>query len=610
MLKSVVLLTLSASFTACSLGQLPQPSATNTAPPTETFQPTMTVTSSPTPRALLASTPTLASIGQVQPIPRGLVYLGDRKTLALGFNMEAGGSIGSLLYNGRELVDRTDFGRYIQLSFYDGSDVYGDWNDPSDIFGWNPIQAGDKDWFGAKVLEYRTDHESVYIKAIGKEWGHTDEDSDVVFETWAWQRAGYFEVHLRGTHTGTDTHALASQEFPAAYFATSLTHEYSYFGDAPFTGAPIEEARLVGGPVVCPPVVPTENWAAFGTAEGLGLILAVPPQAYLSSDWLLCLLSHVTPAVGYISPLAQFDVPPGSVREETIYLIPGLIEEGRGIVYDLIPHTAWTFDLNSLEGWRATAEKASVENGVLTTSLSPDSHLTSFANLHIPGVIASVTMRARTKERNADICLHFITTSDPYWDTNKVACASIAPGELETHTFDLHANPVWTDGMITQLRLSASHSTMVDIDSIAANIMGYAWEFDSVGDTEGWIIWNQLEAMEARDGSLLIRSTGNDPYMGSPAVSVDASVLRTIELRMKIAAGYTAQIFFTTELDSVFDEAKSLVFTPLADGDFHAYTLDMSSVNPWQGSITQIRLDPTDQPSAVEIDYIRIVERP
>jgi hypothetical protein len=557
---------------------------------------------------MITSTPKLAPIGRIQPIPHGIVFLGDKKTLALGFNMDAGGSIGSLLYNGRELVDRTDFGRYIQLSFYDGNDVYGDWNDPSDIFGWNPIQAGDKDWFGAKVLEYRTDNESLYIKAIGKEWGHSDEDSDVIFETWAWLRAGYFEVHLRGTHTGTDTHALTSQEFPAAYFATSITHEYSYFGDAPFTGAPIEEVRLVGGPAVCPPVVPTENWAAFGTTDGLGLILAVAPQPYLTSNWLLCLLAHVTPAVGYISPLAQFDVPPGSVREETVYLVPGPIAEGRSIVYDLIPHTNWTFDLNSLEGWRGLSENATVENGVLTTNLSPDSHLSSIANLHISGVIASVALRARTRESNSEICLHFMTTADLYPDSNKVACVSIYSGDFQTHTFDLRGNPAWIDGIITQLGLSAATSTVVDIDSIVVNMRGYAWEFESGGDTEGWTAWNQLEAMETRDGSLLMHSTGDDPYLGSPAVSIDANMLASIEIRMKITAGYSSQIFFTTASDSEFDEAKSIVFTPIADGDFHTYTLDMSSVNPWHGQITQIRLDPTDQPSALEIDYIRIVE--
>jgi hypothetical protein len=307
----------------------------------------------------------LAPIGTIQPIPEGFVYLGDPEQFALGFNMSAGGSIGSLLYNGRELVDHTDLGRYIQLSFYDGNDTYGDWNDPSDTYGWNPEQAGDKAWFGATVLEYRISGEGIYIKAIGKEWGQIDEDSDVIFETWAWQRAGYFEVHLQGTHVGTDTHALTGQEFPAAYFATSLTHEFGYFGDTPFTSAPIEELNLLGGPVVCSPTVPTENWAAFGTADGLGLILAVPPQPYLSSDWLLCLLAHVTPAVGYISPLAYFDVPPGAVREETIYLIPGPIDSGRAIVYDLIPHTTWTFDLNSTEGWTSNSTSVSVIEGIL-----------------------------------------------------------------------------------------------------------------------------------------------------------------------------------------------------------------------------------------------------
>ncbi len=572
--------------------------------------PTPTNTALPgIPKPAPPATPTLGPIGEIQPIPGGLAYLGDKKTLALGFNMDAGGSIGSLLYNGRELVDRSDLGRYIQLSFYDGNDTYGDWNQPSYVYGWNPEQAGDKDAFGAKVLEYRSGDKTIYIKALGKEWGHSDEDSDVIFETWAWQRAGYFEVHLRGTHTGTDTHTKAEQEFPAAYFATSLTHEFGYFGDAPFTGQSIEEAHFVGGPVLCPPTTPTENWAAFGTADGIGLILAVPPQPYLKPQWAVCLLAHVTPAVGYISPIALFDVPLAAVREETIYLIPGPIDSGRAIVYDLMPHTSWTFDLGSAEGWSSSSVPAvNVTNGILTARLSPAGMLTSHPDLHIYGAVApTVTLNAHSSDVAADVCLHFITASDPDWDASKAACVLVTPGAPQTYTFALGMNPSWKDGIVTRLGLDASKPISVEIDSLAVNANGYAWEFELDGDTEGWFAWNQMTSLQAGKGLLLTQSTGSDPYMGSPGIAADAKELSRIEIRMKVSAGNVAQLFFVTDSDSQTDETKSLPFAVAADGQFHTYTLDMSAVPSWNGTIQQIRFDPIDTQSIVEIDYIRLI---
>jgi hypothetical protein len=537
------------------------------------------------------------------------VYLGDKQALALGFNMDAGGSIASLLYNGRELVDRTDLGRYIQLSFYDGNDTYGDWNQPGYVYGWNPEQAGDKDNFGAKVLEYRSGDAALYIKALGKEWGHSNEDSDVIFETWAWQRAGYFEVHLRGTHTGTDTHAKAEQEFPATYFATSLTHEFGYFGDAPFTGQPVEQVHFVGGPVLCPPTIPTENWAAFGRADRTGLILAVPPQPYLKPDWAVCLLAHVTPAVGYISPIAVFDVPPGAVREETIYLIPGPIEAGRAIVYDLIPHTTWRFDLGSAEGWSSSSAPAvSVTKGVLTASLSSTGSLTSQAGLHFYGAVArTVTMNARSRDSAGDVCLHFMTAADPAWDADKSSCVLVTPAALQTYTFDLGADPAWRDGLVTRLALSASRPVTLEIDSLEVNLNGYAWEFQADGDTEGWVAWNQMASLQAGGGLLLARSVGSDPYMGSPGIAADAGKLSRVEIRMKVSAGSVAQLFFVTDTEAQTDEAKSLAFPVSADGQFHIYTLDMSAVPSWKGTIRQLRFDPTDAASEVEIDYIRLI---
>jgi hypothetical protein len=600
-----------------STSEQPQASYTIPAPPrTKLPSQTPTPTSSPTP----IPTATLGPLGEIQPIPDGYVYLGDKDSLALGFNMKAGGAIGSLLINGRDVVDDTDYGRYIQLSFYDGNDHYGALgDDPYGDWGWNPIQSGSKaggsSIVGAKVLEFRMGDGVIYIKSLGKEWGQIDQDSDVVFETWAWLRDVYFEIYTRSTHTGSDSHGLSSQEFPAAYFETSLTHEYGYFGDAPFTGAPIEELHQVAnegeyaGQGNCPYVYPTENWAAFGDADGFGLILASPPQTYLLPDWAMCLL-YDQPRVGYISPLAYFAIPPQAVRESTYYLIPGDIREARSIVYDLIPHASWNFNLNSAEGWSSSAASLEVSDGVLKVNLSSEDYLSSRGDLLISGSIADgVSMNARMQEGEGEVCLEFITTSDAAWNQEKSKCLTVAGGDFQIYQFGMNDNPDWYGNLITQIRLTALTPLQLEVDSLQVDQNGYAWEFEKRGINEGWSAWSDLNRFDVEGGRLVTQSTGDDPYMGSPAgLRINADELRTIYIRMKISAGNIAQVFFVTDGDPEYDEAKSLVFTPTADGEFHTYSLDISTVAGWRGKVIQLRLDPTDQPSEIEIDYIRVVQ--
>jgi hypothetical protein len=135
---------------------------------------------------------------------------------------------------------------------------------------------------------------------------------------------------------------------------------------------------------------------------------------------------------------------------------------------------------------------------------------------------------------------------------------------------------------------------------------GLAWEFDDSGDTEGWEAWNQLAPLQVSNGRLFTESSGDDPYMGSSKFAIDAAALSRIEINMKVSAGVAAQLFFITNADSNYDEAKSLRFDIQGDGEFHTYALDMSRVPGWKDTITQIRLDPVETPATVEVEYIHI----
>lgn len=161
---------------------------------------------------------------------------------------------------------------------------------------------------------------------------------------------------------------------------------------------------------------------------------------------------------------------------------------------------------------------------------------------------------------------------------------------------------------------------------------GFGWEFEAGGNTgcaEGWTAGNQITRLQVRQGNLVAESTGDDPYIFSPSIPYSkysensgrwgpgfaAEDFPTIEIRMKVSSGYTAQLFFTATLpdyigDYTFDEAKSLRFRITPGEQFHAYTLDMTKVEKWSGDIEQLRLDPTDTRATIEIDYIRFLKAP
>jgi hypothetical protein len=99
--------------------------------------------------------------------------------------------------------------------------------------------------------------------------------------------------------------------------------------------------------------------------------------------------------------------------------------------------------------------------------------------------------------------------------------------------------------------------------------------------------------------------------MLSSPVTVPADEYNRLGIRMKVSAGggTGGQLFFVTDTDSDWDEAKSLVFDVIGDGEFHDYELDLSTVDGWSGLIRQLRLDPVwDGGRAIDVDIIAFIE--
>ncbi|WP_167003943.1 glycosyl hydrolase [Mumia sp. ZJ430] len=129
-----------------------------------------------------------------------------------------------------------------------------------------------------------------------------------------------------------------------------------------------------------------------------------------------------------------------------------------------------------------------------------------------------------------------------------------------------------------------------------------AWEFEIDGETEGWSAANQIEGLAASGGALRFSSTGGDPFLVGPQVSVPLADGAVVEVEMSSTAGGGGQLFWATT-DGGFAESRSGRFS-VESGGTRTYRI----VIPRQdASLTQLRLDPLTGTGDLVVDAIRVL---
>jgi hypothetical protein len=132
------------------------------------------------------------------------------------------------------------------------------------------------------------------------------------------------------------------------------------------------------------------------------------------------------------------------------------------------------------------------------------------------------------------------------------------------------------------------------------------WNFDADGDFGGWTQTNDIASASVSGGAFNATSTGVDPYMISATIEKPAADNKVVIRLRNGTPSSAAQVFFTTAADGTWSESKSKHFTTLPNSDFTTYTVDMSTVPGWTGTITKLRLDPSQDSGQFAIDWIRI----
>ncbi|MCQ2429574.1 MAG: hypothetical protein MJ192_04500 [Clostridia bacterium] len=195
------------------------------------------------------------------------------------------------------LVNMHDSGRLIQQSYYGTRTAQGDFvpgKVNSDVWPYNPVQAGDQANHGSRLIDLVVGDRSVYVKVQPMDWGQTNWFCPAYMENTYIVGDDTVRVDNRYVEFSNYENPYASQELPAFYTVGYFNEFFWYDGDAGWTDGPLSsetDLEMIWTPTEhtgtfdCPVKIGnTETWGAlYSRKDGYGIGMFVPNTDQLSA---------------------------------------------------------------------------------------------------------------------------------------------------------------------------------------------------------------------------------------------------------------------------------------------------------------------------------------
>ncbi|MHC4558543.1 MAG: hypothetical protein ACYS80_14715 [Planctomycetota bacterium] len=150
------------------------------------------------------------------------------------------------------------------------------------------------------------------------------------------------------------------------------------------------------------------------------------------------------------------------------------------------------------------------------------------------------------------------------------------------------------------LRVSAIFFAVVLILAVLVSAFGKTvveWDFRK--GTQGWSGNKRVEALSYSPQGLIVKSTGEDPWIEGPAMDLPADKIIRVRIRMRSNADTAAELFY----GRAFRAGRSVRFTARNDGRWHDYRL---IVRDKLGPGTRFRLDPCMGGGEITVAFIKV----
>jgi hypothetical protein len=126
-----------------------------------------------------------------------------------------------------------------------------------------------------------------------------------------------------------------------------------------------------------------------------------------------------------------------------------------------------------------------------------------------------------------------------------------------------------------------------------------AIEWDFSKGLHGWTGNNKVENLSFSPDGLIVKSTGEDPWIEGPATDLPDDKIIRVKLCMKSTADTGAELFY----GKTFRAGDSVRFIAITDGQWHDYSL---VIRGKLGPDTRFRLDPCTGAGNVTVAWIKI----
>ncbi|MBQ7901650.1 MAG: glycoside hydrolase family 99-like domain-containing protein, partial [Clostridia bacterium] len=132
----------------------------------------------------------------------------------------------------------------------------------------------------------------------------------------------------------------------------------------------------------------------------------------------------------------------------------------------------------------------------------------------------------------------------------------------------------------------------------------------SGSDFELWEKDKQIQNGRVENGLLKGEAIGIDPSVISPAgLNIDLQDITYVHVRMnQISGSKSTTLYFITEDDQKWNEAKGLTFSPDVEGGMSDVYFPMWQKSTWTGKLTQFRIDPLNALGSFEIESIEFLK--
>jgi hypothetical protein len=133
---------------------------------------------------------------------------------------------------------------------------------------------------------------------------------------------------------------------------------------------------------------------------------------------------------------------------------------------------------------------------------------------------------------------------------------------------------------------------------VAAGGVVAEWDFSK--GTQGWSGNTQVKPLEVTAEGLVVRSTGEDPWIEGPAIDIPSpDGMARVTIRMKSTADRGGELFYGRQ----FSADRSVHFTVNNDGNWHEYMLMIPQP---LGAKSRFRLDPCSFAGELTVAWIRV----